>query len=237
MKIASAPQTPLPSFPQQSPIHLEDPIHADLGDRGLQLDWADIGTLQCRAQDGDHGASVEVEGDSAAIHLDRQGFELKGFHFHTPSEHVVEGKRYPLELHLVHQNRENGKVAVLGVLVDTDSDPNQHHEPLHKFLREVKEALPNEGPVHVDPAILLPKFPSHYYRYEGSLTTPGYDSNVSWVVFKEPLRVCPDELAELSDVFEKEARDIQPLHRRFVLATFPPEIKTPVKAPAAPRKT
>ena len=34
--------------------------------------------------------------------------ELLQFHFHTPSEHAVNGKRYAMEAHLVHRNRSTG---------------------------------------------------------------------------------------------------------------------------------
>jgi carbonic anhydrase len=30
-------------------------------------------------------------------------FGLRQFHFHTPSEHTVEGEHFPLEMHMVHQ--------------------------------------------------------------------------------------------------------------------------------------
>jgi len=214
-------RTPLPTFPQQSPIHLEDPIHADFGDRGLQVDWADLGPITMKAEQDGHGAHLDVTGGSRPeIHLDRKRFELQGFHFHTPSEHVVEGKRYPMEIHLVHKNQETGELAVVGAFVAGDERPELQSLPMAKFLTQVKDALSTGAEVQVDPHVLLPREPEKYYRYEGSLTTPPYDSNVSWSVFKEPIHVSPVELAALKDVFEKPARDPQPLHRRFVLARF-----------------
>lgn len=31
-------------------------------------------------------------------------FDLKQFHFHSPSEHTVEGEFFPLEMHMVHES-------------------------------------------------------------------------------------------------------------------------------------
>ena len=30
-------------------------------------------------------------------------FDLKQFHFHSPSEHTINGEHFPLEMHMVHQ--------------------------------------------------------------------------------------------------------------------------------------
>lgn len=40
---------------------------------------------------------------------------LKQFHWHSPSEHTINGRRFALEAHLVHQS-PTGSVAVIGVL-------------------------------------------------------------------------------------------------------------------------
>jgi len=42
---------------------------------------------------------------------------LKQFHFHHPSEHTIDGKAYPLEMHFVHA-APDGDLAVVGVLFE-----------------------------------------------------------------------------------------------------------------------
>ena len=44
-------------------------------------------------------------------------FELKQFHFHSPSEHTVNGKSFAMEIHFVHTD-ESGGLAVVGVLIN-----------------------------------------------------------------------------------------------------------------------
>lgn len=43
------------------------------------------------------------------------------------------------------------------------------------------------------PKHLLPANRSRFYRYEGSLTEPGCDENVTWTVMEAPLEI-PDVL-------------------------------------------
>lgn len=43
-------------------------------------------------------------------------YTLAQFHFHTPSEHVINGVRYQAEAHLVHLS-DDGKALVVGLNV------------------------------------------------------------------------------------------------------------------------
>ena len=203
------------SLQQQSPIVLEDPIYADFGDRSLEIGWAEDTYLEGNVHRDDHGLSVSVDPTSdLEVTLDRKEFRLQGLHFHSPSEHWVGSCKYPMELHLVHQNPEDGSRAVVGVFIEEGE--GEVDEKVEQFLRDVE----SQESLRVDTSILLPEHPEEHYRYEGSLTTPGYDENVSWVVMRNSLRVSGETLEHLREQFEKPARPTQPLERRYVLATF-----------------
>jgi carbonic anhydrase len=45
-------------------------------------------------------------GTHDSITLDKQTWILQQFHFHAPSENTVHGKKYAMEMHLVHKNAE-----------------------------------------------------------------------------------------------------------------------------------
>ena len=52
-------------------------------------------------------------------------FLLKQFHFHCPSEHTVNGKTFPMEVHLVHVS-EDGGYAVIGVMVKEGAENSDY---------------------------------------------------------------------------------------------------------------
>ena len=42
-------------------------------------------------------------------------YRLKQMHWHSPSEHTVDGQRFPVELHMVHAS-DDGNVTVVATL-------------------------------------------------------------------------------------------------------------------------
>jgi len=68
----------------------------------------------------------------------------------------------------------------------------------------------------------------HYYRYQGSLTTPGCYETVQWTVFDHPLMInqaTVDMMASMSDdkSFENNWRNTQPMNGRHVEFYMPYE--------------
>jgi len=52
------------------------------------------------------------------LSINGKSYLLKQFHFHTPSEHLIDGTTFEMEMHLVHVN-EQGEIAVLGFIFTT----------------------------------------------------------------------------------------------------------------------
>lgn len=205
---------------QQSPINLQNPIITDFGKDGLQIKWqkSAIGHIK----KDEHGVQVVFGADERQyVLLNRRKFHLVQFHFHHPSEHWIDGKQQTMELHVVHQNIDDGSRVVIGIFIeptdDTASVPDLFAQ-IKAFT--VDPSKPSEKHSTTNPLTFLPKDVEHYYRYEGSLTTPEYDENVSWIVLKEPLRLPKKEVVEMIKIFQHPARLPQPLNRRFVLANF-----------------
>jgi carbonic anhydrase len=64
-----------------------------------------------------NGHTIEaVPGRKQRLRIGPKPFRLVQLHFHTPSEHTVAGRRYPLEIHFVNQ-ASDGERAVFGVVV------------------------------------------------------------------------------------------------------------------------
>ena len=143
-------------------------------------------------------------------------YALKQFHFHHPSEHLVEGKRFAMEVHFVHAGTDG--MAVVGVLV-VAGKPNA-------MFKKIVSTMPREegSPVPADPAIdpggLLPTRRA-YYHYEGSLTTPPCSETVDWIVLTQPIEVDEGDIARFAKLYPMNARPVQNRDRRYILSSGP----------------
>jgi len=162
-----------------------------------------------------NGHTIQVDVDGAGgVKLDGADYALKQFHFHHPSEHTIDGRSFPLELHLVHASAE-GRLAVIGVMFEQG--------PANASLDAVWATAPGrEGKAavafQIDAGKFMPKAATAY-RYEGSLTTPPCSETVSWTVMAEPQTPSASQIAAFSEIFPWNARPTQPLNRRYVLRT------------------
>ncbi len=143
---------------------------------------------------------------------------LLQFHFHTPSEHLVDGVEAPLEMHLVHEGK-GGQMVVLAIFIQID-------EASHFELGKIFSKLPSEEGRNVhfgdyDLANLCPRR-LNAYTYIGSLTTPPCSEGVRWFVLEEPLELSEDHVQGFMDLFSGAAfpdgnrRPVQPLDNRVV---------------------
>ncbi|KAI3898850.1 hypothetical protein MKW92_043303 [Papaver armeniacum] len=179
---------------QQSPINLafsKMQYAPELGD--LQMKYTPAsGILKNRG----HDISLQwaVAGAAGSIQIDDITYVLDQIHWHSPSEHTVNGRRFALELHMVHKNVELKKVAVVAVLycLSIFKDP---------FLSKVIDRK--------------------YYRYLGSLTTPPCDEGVTWTIKRKVMPVRIDQVMLLRSAVHdgngNNARPLQPLNNREIL--------------------
>jgi carbonic anhydrase len=140
--------------------------------------------------------------------------ELKQFHFHSPSEHTVDGKSYDMEMHFVHADQD-GELLVVGILVNEGKE----HPVVSKLWAFMPET-PGETsvePIGIEETDLLPST-REYYAYSGSLTTPPCTEGVKWVVLKTPIEVSAEQIATFkSRVGPATNRPVQPIHARTIL--------------------
>jgi carbonic anhydrase len=95
----------------QSPIDIAEASASDLVDG--TVNFAEISPMKI-ASNG-HTAEVTIVPGSTS-EIDGTMVEFKQFHFHTPSEHAIDGERQAMELHLVHKSADDVS-AVLSVLL------------------------------------------------------------------------------------------------------------------------
>ena len=142
-------------------------------------------------------------------------FNLLQVHFHTPSEEAVNGKRYPMDAHFVHADTD-GKLAVLGILFE-EGPANPELAKLIAAAPANKADAKTIAGVDFDPNGLLPAT-LDVYRFQGSLTTPPCSEGVNWHVVKQPVTASADQLAAMRAVMGDNARPVQPLNGRLVVA-------------------
>jgi carbonic anhydrase len=85
------------------------------------------------------------------------------------------------------------------------------------FPAEKEKSFENAS-VSVNVADLLPSDPA-YYTYLGSLTTPPCSEGVTWYVLKTPVQLSSEQVAAFGKVYPMNARPIQPLNGRELLAS------------------
>lgn len=147
------------------------------------------------------------------IILNNEKYELKQIHFHEASEHTINGVRYPLEMHLVHVNKDN-KIAVLSVLAK-EGISNQSFTFLEKYL-PINEGETKAINSKFNLNLSLPNS-REYYTYIGSLTTPPCTENVTWFVFKEPITISVNQVKQLQKLLPiNNYRDEQAINGRTI---------------------
>lgn len=166
--------------------------------------------------DNGHTIQVTVEEGSTFTYND-QMYELKQFHFHTPSEHTIDGQHMPMEMHMVHQSTD-GSLAVVSVLFEEGDQAN-------KNLQEIIENLPGAKgeTIHATEAaheleVTIPE-DNDAYHYTGSLTTPPCSENVQWMVLREMATVTADQVEAFSSRIGPNNRPVQSLNERIVEAS------------------
>jgi carbonic anhydrase len=201
---------------EQSPIDLTNAVPIDEAGIERHLGEAVLTVGQrARVMDlVDNGHTVQITNDvPQSIELGETLYELAQFHFHSPSEHTIDGEHAQLEIHFVHKSAA-GELAVVGILVE---------EGKHDAIWDaVIAAFPDEvgGQRHVENLDLdvndIRPLPQHYYRYEGSLTTPPCSEGVQWIVMAELRQMSSEQMAEVVSHLHSNNRPVQPIGKRQV---------------------
>ncbi len=163
---------------------------------------------------------IRNSGHDIVVHLPNAGnivvgdrtFTLVQLHFHSPSEHTLEGRQTAAEMHLVHQDGDD--LAVVGVMLEIGGEANPAFEPIWKNLPTQVSEEPNaiQG-VSINPLDLLPQTHGSY-RYRGSLTTPPCSEGVSWFLLDTPVTLSSLQIETLRAVHQGNFRPVQPLNDR-----------------------
>lgn len=200
---------------QQSPIAVERTHEANIE---VSIDWDSL--VLSPVEDGYTPArklKAKPGKKSGYLRMDGERYVPVDLHWHFPAEHIVGKKKaaFPSEAHIVHVHRDDipyalqGKldwcrIAVVGVFLKSGREP---YAPMTVAAGDARK------PVKVPRDQILPS-ELGATRYRGSLTTPPYSENVTFILLDTPMTATKVQLA---DDGLPNARALQPCNRRFCM--------------------
>ncbi|XP_063417001.1 carbonic anhydrase 2-like [Mytilus trossulus] len=198
---------------KQSPINI-DTRQVVLDTKLEPFDFSNINTIHdSRMTIVNHGKTVEVEVLDDNCFITGGGLHgrhiVKQFHFHwgnadhRGSEHDVNGKQFPMEMHIVSYSsrfrqykdalNSTGALAVISFLIDIGGANTMFDEICDCFAQIIREDDNVTMPIF-SMTSLFPSPHDVYYRYYGSLTTPPCLESVIWTVFKSPISISKQQI-------------------------------------------
>jgi len=151
-----------------------------------------------------------------------QTYDVAQLHFHwgssdvRGSEHLLNGKSFPLEMHIVHTNGDD--IAVTGFFFDIDKSDNDQLAPLIDHLADIRNtgdkiSMKNEGfglsnlLAGLAPLGSAPTSP--YTTYKGSLTTPPCTEGVRWINFLTPIKISATQMETFRTLLKEDGTPIR----------------------------
>ncbi|MFV0431499.1 MAG: carbonic anhydrase family protein [Alphaproteobacteria bacterium] len=194
---------------KQSPIDIIPTEALSDGDKNLCLYWKPF-----EAQLEDTGYLIRAYGHGGYLTFKKQRFDFVEFHFHTPSEHMINHQKYPMEIHFVHHNQILDHNIVLSVLIEAVAPSAE----LQK-LTDAFDHIQNSKPITINPKYFLPQQEDIFY-YEGSLTVAPCTENVSWQIFCHSQSASQEQIDSFRALRDNNDRKVHSLCERKVHKTY-----------------
>ncbi|MED6182171.1 hypothetical protein PIB30_026162 [Stylosanthes scabra] len=178
-----------------------------------------------------HDLAVVWKEDAGKLILNGTDYNLLHCHWHTPSEHKINGKQFIAELHMVHESSK-GERVVIAVLYEF-VNPDSFLTKLLPFIEIIKQDDINLGKVD---ASVIQFDHGRFYKYIGSLTTPPCTEGVIWIVIKKVENVSIRQIVDLKqavgEVYNLNARPLQKIEGRTIwdselITSSPPQSSPP----------
>lgn len=228
---------------QQSPIDLriQNSIHASLGPVKLNYPDPIVGKFVIADEETHTHAQFTVEnGSDSNLVFAGHSAKLVAIHFHSPSEHWIDGQHFSTEFHFVHDivaypkasTAEPSLKLVIGFFAEADEQikPCETENTVNPraFTTRLKNFLAAQQPgVRVEDECAAVDIPDNLpeqietackeiFFYRGSLTSFAYDETVSWIVPIAPIKTEAAFLNEIKQT-KQPTRSLQLINRRLLL--------------------
>ena len=204
----------------QSPINILSQEAEEGGKHNITFNFSgDINKVE------NLGHTVQLDFEPGnTITADGNTYEFKQLHFHTPSEHLIDGVTYPMEMHVVNvipsqHDDDPPQYLVIAFLIKM----GEENPFIKQFIDKIPEGMDQVAEVNLDAiraSPLMQKDPSELlnacYHYMGSLTTPPYTESVFWLVHKKIFEASPEQIMRINEIEGDNARHIQAINKRKV---------------------
>ncbi|GAA0167117.1 dehydratase [Lithospermum erythrorhizon] len=176
-----------------------------------------------------HDMMLKFEGDAGNMYINGTPYPLRQCHWHSPSEHTVNGIRFDMEIHLVHLTA-TGEIAVIGAFYHLGTN-DSFLLRMAPYLR----ALENTTTIGRSVGVIDPRNiqigSGSYYRYVGSLTVPPCTQNVDWSIVRNIKTVGESQVRlirqAVQDSSETNARPLQPINQRTITLIEQRDVRLP----------
>lgn len=187
--------------PRQSPVNLTPvALSAPLN---VKLNYPD-GNSGWLVNTG-HTVNLHLR-DRATLEVADTTFVFGEIHFHVPAEHLVQGRRYAAEIHVVHQEPADSSRAVLTTFIE-EGAPNAGWNTLINGLPGNRDDEIQIGVVDLIAMLDLGRLAGEQiYSYAGSLTTPECTPNVRFLVRNRIISLSRQQIEALASAFARNVR-------------------------------
>jgi carbonic anhydrase len=186
----------------QSPIDVS-------GAEEAELEPLEFTYLTVAGQVIDTSYAVHVTSEGGTLQIGDRLLTLQELHFHTPSEHTIDGQRFDAAVHLLHADEDSQLVIVELPFILGDEN-----EFVGQVLDQLELAEEDRSEVDIEDLELED---AGYYTYNGSMTTPPCSQGVRWVILSEPATLSVEQLGKLAAHHPDNIRPLQQLHDRTIL--------------------
>jgi carbonic anhydrase len=162
--------------------------------------------------DNGHSIQVTVE-EGSTLKIKGKEYNLIQFHFHTPSEHIINNEQDPMEMHMVHQSKD-GSLAVLSIIFKEGKTENENIAKIVDHIPNEKGVLNEIHDVELELNFGVKNQGKYAYQYTGSLTTPPCSEGVEWIVLNQKVEVTKEQIKAFHDKMGANNRPVQKRNKR-----------------------
>jgi len=172
---------------KQSPIDLQRPFYGAF--LKLQLNYTDQ-SWPVQENDGRVMRVAFKEGDGSFLGVGDKQFTPTEAIFHSPSEHTLQGKRFDMEMQIMHKDTVGNMAGISVFMESSDKIPKDNFYVQNVFSHFFTNLPKSNNKKRIESLnlkwILNEKMIKHYITYHGSLSHPPCSEGVEWFVLGRP---------------------------------------------------